>query len=75
MLVRLGFRQGNSCPNLFFHQVRGVVFSVHGDDFTASGPKPQLDWLEASVAKEYEISVGLRLGPSSTPRRAEHRTA
>ena len=51
MLVRLGFRQGNACPKLFFHQARGVVFSVHGDDFTASGPKPQLGWLEASVAK------------------------
>ena len=36
---------------------------LHGDDFTASGPKPQLDWFETSVAKEYEISVGPRLGP------------
>ena len=52
MLVRLGFRQGNACPNQFFHQTRGVVFSAHGDDFTASGPKPQLDWFETSVAKE-----------------------
>ena len=63
MLVRLGFRQGNACPNLFFHPARGIVLSVHGDDFTASGPKPQLDWLEESVAKEYEITIGPRLGP------------
>ena len=63
MLVRLGFRQGHACPNLFFHQTRGVVVFVHGDDFTASGPKPQLDWFETSVAKEYEISVAPRLGP------------
>ena len=62
MLVRLWFRQGNACPNLFFHQTRGIIFSVHGDDFTASGPKPQLDWFETNVAKEYEISVGPRLG-------------
>ena len=28
MLVRLGFRQGNDCLNLFFHQTLGVAFSV-----------------------------------------------
>ena len=63
MLVRLGFRQGNACPNLFHHPSRGIALSVHGDDFTSSGPKPGLDWLEASVAKEYEITVSPRLGP------------
>ena len=63
MLVRLGFRQGIVYPNLLFHQTRGVVLSVHVDDFTASGPKPQLDWLETSVANEYDISVAPRLGP------------
>ena len=37
--------------------------SVHGDDFMSSGPKDALDWYEASLAEEYEISVGPRLGP------------
>ena len=39
---------------------------VHGEDFTAAGPKPELDWLEASLTKPYELNVGGRLGPSPT---------
>ena len=63
MLVRHGFRQGNACPNFFYHPIRHISVSVHGDDFTSSGGKLQLDWFEASVAEEYEIVVGPRLGP------------
>ena len=48
---------------MFFHQVRRGAFFVHGDNFTVSGPKPQLDRLQTSVAKENEISIGPRLGP------------
>ena len=33
------------------------------DDFTSCGPADALDWLEPSIASEYEISVGPRLGP------------
>ena len=62
MLVRHDFRQGKSCPNFFHHPTRDLVVSVHGDDFTSSGGKRQLDWLEASIAQEYEIAVGPRLG-------------
>ncbi len=65
MLVRHGFRQGNACPNLFFHPARDIVCSVHGDDFTSSGPKPQLDWLETVIAREYEITIGPRIGPGA----------
>ena len=36
---------------------------MHGDDFTSSGPADALDWFESSVASEYEISIGPRLGP------------
>jgi len=63
MLVRHGFRQGNACPNLFYNPIRHISVSVHGDDFTSSGGKLQLDWFEAAVAEEYEIAVGPRLGP------------
>ena len=62
-LVSLGFRQGNACPNLFHHGEKQVVTSVHGDDFTSSGPASSLDWLETSIAQRYEISVDPRLGP------------
>ena len=63
MLVRHGFRQGNACPNIFYHPIRHISVSVHGDDFTSSGVKLQVHWFEASVAEEYEIVVGPRLGP------------
>ncbi len=63
LLIRLGFAQGTSCPNVFYHAEKTITCSVHGDDFTASGPKDALDWLETSIAEEYEITVGPRLGP------------
>ena len=62
-LVSLGFRQGDACPNLFYHSGRKVVTSVHGDDFTSSGPADALDWLEEMITKQYEISIEPRLGP------------
>ena len=63
MMIRHGFRQGVSCPNVFYHAAKGIVCSVHGDDFTSSGPAPALDWFEAEISKEYEVSIGPRLGP------------
>ena len=64
MLIQdLGFSQGTSSPNIFYHEGRGITCSVHGDDFTSSGPKQSLDWLEAAIAERYEITVGPRLGP------------
>ena len=37
--------------------------SVRGDDFTSSGPKPSLGWLEDAIADHYVLVIGLRLGP------------
>ena len=39
------------------------MVSVHGDDFTCSGARPQLQWLEAQLRSKYELTVGARLGP------------
>jgi len=64
MLIQdLGFEQGTSSPNVFFQRAYGIVCSVHGDDFTSSGPKPSLDWLENAIGERYEITIGPRLGP------------
>ncbi len=63
LLISLGFRQGSSCPNVFHHAKRVIACSVHGDDFTASGLRPSLDWLEEEIGKVYEITIGPRLGP------------
>ena len=63
MLIKLGFRQGMACPNVFRHPDRKIVTSVHGDDFTSSGPADALDWLEKAIAESYDITIGPRLGP------------
>ena len=42
-MVELGFKQGIACPCLFVHIARGIVTSVHGDDFTSGGEQFQLD--------------------------------
>jgi hypothetical protein len=62
-LVGLGFKQGAACPNAFYHPEKMIACSVHGDDFTSSGPKPSLDWLEKAIGEIYEITIGPRLGP------------
>ena len=38
---------------------------MHGDDFTAARPKYQLDWFEAKLKENYELTVGGRLGPGA----------
>ncbi len=62
-LVCLGFRQGDACPNVFYHSDKQIATSVHGDDFVSSGPATALDWLENAVAEKYEITVEPRMGP------------
>ena len=57
-LVRMGFVQGLASPNVLRHNERKISCSVHGDDFTSSGPADALDWFESQVASEYEISIG-----------------
>ena len=55
--------QGMASPCVFSHPVRGITVSVHGDDFTACGPKRELDWFEQTLRSHYELTVGGRLGP------------
>ena len=62
-LIFEGFMQGKASACVFAHPGRGISVSVHGDDFTATGPKDQLDWFEATLKSHYELTVGGRLGP------------
>jgi hypothetical protein len=48
---------------VFHHDERRIACAVHGDDFTLSGPKQQLDWVESKLREVYELKVGGRLGP------------
>ena len=69
-LIHLGFRQGLASPNVFHHLSRGICTSVHGDDFTSTGPCDQLDWLEKSIAAKYEISISPKIGSGAARRQA-----
>ena len=59
------FNQGEASPCIFIHESRGIACSVHGDDFTSTGPKVELDWLEVQLEDKYELRKGGRLGPGS----------
>ena len=62
-LKEAGFTQGMASPCVFFHPTRKIAVSVHGDDFTATGSKRELDWFEQMLKSHYELTVGGRLGP------------
>ena len=62
-MKHIGFVQGEASPCIFVHENRGIACSVHGDDFTSTGPKVGLDWLEAQLEGKYELRKGGRLGP------------
>ena len=42
LVQHMGFVQGVSCPCVFRHSRRAIVVTVHGDDFTSVGSKPDL---------------------------------
>ena len=65
-LKSIGFAQGEACPCLFVHKGRGIASSVHGDDFTTTGPKAELDWFEKQLEGKYELRKGGRLGPGES---------
>ena len=64
LVSELNFVQGVASPCLFRHSERQIVVSVHGDDFSAAGPKVDLDWYEAEMKKHYELTTQPRPGPA-----------
>ena len=59
----LGFIQGISTPCVFRHPKRQLLVTVHGDDFTYVGSKPDLDWFDGCMGEHYELTLQPRLGP------------
>ena len=55
-LAEMGFRQGSASACLFRHESRGIVISVHGDDFTALGNADGLDKFEMACRKPLRLS-------------------
>ena len=62
-LTDIGFEKGDASACVFRHRERRLVSSVHGDDFTTSGPKRELDWMKAQLQLKYELTESPRLGP------------
>ena len=63
MLESLGFSMGAASACVFSHREKRIVTTVHGDDFTSSGPKVSLDWLREQLKAKYELVEQARLGP------------
>ena len=64
LVADMGFKQGVASPCLFKHPDKNIVLTVHGDDFTAAGPKHDLDWFEEMMKERYELTLQPRLGPA-----------
>ena len=67
VMKKLHFRQGASSPCIFWHPVRDLRTTVHGDNFSTLGTRLDLDWFEKQLAKEFTIKVEGILGPPGDP--------
>ena len=64
LLKSLGFVRGDASACVFRHGERNLVPSVHGDDFTSSGPQAHLDWMKSQMEAKCELKELARLGPA-----------
>ena len=64
-MKKIGFSQAEASPCIFVHKSRGIACSVHGDDFTSTGAKVELNWLERQLAGKYELRKGGRARPGA----------
>ena len=56
-LSELGYVTGRASPCNFRHVSRELFVTVHGDDFTITGPEAELQWMKAEMAAKYEIKT------------------
>ena len=59
----LGSCDGEACPCVLISVEREFAVSVHGDDFTSTGRKCNLDHFEDKLEAKYQLKKGGRLGP------------
>ena len=55
-LEEIGFKAGLASPCNFKHKYRELKLTVHGDDFTVTGPTKDLNWLQRNMEDKYEIN-------------------
>ena len=63
----LGFRQGSSSSVVFWHPIRDIRTSVHGDNFASLGARPDLKWLHTELAKDWKANLEGYFGPPGEP--------
>ena len=54
-LVKDGFVRGKSAPTVFWNRSTGVKLVVHGDDFTFSGTRKELENMRRRMGEWYDI--------------------
>jgi len=67
VMQTLNFVQARSNSCLYFHEGYQIRCEVHGDDFTAVGPRTGLDWFANELKKHWTIDVRGILGPPGMP--------
>ena len=65
----LAFRQVAASPRVFINVEKELVVSVHGDDFTSTGPKCTLDCFKDKLEAKHELKKAGQLGPASATQR------
>ena len=63
VMLKLNFVQARSKSCLYFHEGFQIRCEVHGDDFTAVGPKDKLQWFADALKKFWTIDIRGILGP------------
>ena len=61
-LDSIGFVRGANFPCVFFHLLKLLELSVHGDDFSILGEREDLDWFTAKITEQYEVKVRGTIG-------------
>eukprot|EP00973_Karenia_brevis_P088796 12315265-Karenia_brevis.AAC.1 len=61
---KLGFRKGGGSPCNFYNACHDIAVTVHGDDFTSTGPGKSLEWFKGRLEEHFDIKTKV-LGPET----------
>lgn len=64
-LEEVGFRRGDACAVVFYHDLRDITCVCQGDDFTLVGEEADLRWIAKMMKSWFEIKVRAMLGPEA----------
>ena len=67
LVTELEFVQGASSPCHYWHPVREIRVTVHGDDFTSLGTYQNVLWLHQELHARWMVEVRGILGPPRMP--------